>query len=711
MMIKAVRCRKRGSVIVIVAGVFVALLAILGSFMKTTSSRVHTTKKLGDAMLAREFATSLAALANHYIKNVELKDSDSKLRKVLSTPLKKMAAESTEDITSKFSSAMRSKVKSGAQDVLTLLENGSGLNKLKWQLSWIVNENDFKAIEYNKKTPYPREKDGLIRVYMTISHVLPGTSEPIKEDYMFVSQIRVVANIIPVLSKFTLYVEDALNGESETRLNLVSTKATGNLNGGATYRPWVLDNGEGSDKPIDNYKDLCLSPRGFAYLGGGTKSDPIALGIARGWNDSGVGEYGEDFHFFKNSNAAEGYWKTIELFGGGKGIMASDIGLCDDTSDDNLRAWQAQLGGGYSQKSKSNSIFKLYGTDGAKSPTLVLGHVDSMYASIRIFKTSAGDLNFLSYIDHEDDYLSGCGFSVAGLNAFESGYDILTFYNTVGGNLAYDDYISKYASRLSQTPYNKDYLYILTHNSAANPKGQVSDTKLKSLAGYSSSASDFTAVPEGYNNIVEGADLTDMGKFLDIDKLSIDCGEESTNNMRIAYTTSVTAAGDNIESYFSKKGLLDNGELNLNGWVYVKSDSTLEININKCKVISNGGIIVDGGDICVKGDVQSVGGAHLTLVALSGKINIEAGVTNIDASLYAGGGQVRLLGKATDGDLKINGNVVMKKINSLEHLAAGCWINYKDELSALPDKVDADEDRSEKPMLMFSFKDNPKMFD
>ena len=38
-------------------------------------------------------------------------------------------------------------------------------------------------------------------------------------------------------------------------------------------------------------------------------------------------------------------------------------------------------------------------------------------------------------------------------------------------------------------------------------------------------------------------------------------------------------------------------------------------------------------------DVKAVGDAHLTLVALSGKINIEAGVTHIDASLIAGGGE------------------------------------------------------------------------
>lgn len=705
----SLRCRKRGSVIIIIAGVFVVLLVILGSFMKTTTSRVHTTKKLGDTMLAREFATSLAALSNHYIKFVELKDKNSKLRKALSAPLEKMAApETSEDITENFASAMRSKVKSGSEDVLTLLEKASGLNKLKWKLSWIVNKGDFAPIKFDDKTPYPREKDGVVRVYMKISYVLPGTTESVTEDYMFVSQIRIVANLIPVLSKFTLYVEDALNNGEETRLNLVSTKANGDPNNGSVYHPWILNNGKGSDKTIDNYKDLVKSPRGLVYLGGGTRDKPISLGIARGWNEDGFGSYGEDFHFFKNSNAAEGYWKTIELFGGGKGIMASDIGLCDDISDDNLRAWQAQLGGGYSQKSKVNSIFKLYGTDGAKSPTLVLGFVDSMFASVRIFKYG-NDVNFLSYIDHEEDYLSGCGFAVQDMNAFESGYDVLALYNCVGGSLSYEDYLSKYASRLSQTPYNKDYLYILTNNSTANPKSQVSDSKLKSLAGYNINEKDFTAVPEGYDSIVEGVDLTDMDEFLNVKRLSIDGSEGSECNNRIAYSTSVKAVGDDIEAYFTRKGLLENGEMNLNGWVYVKSDSTLEININKCKVISQGGIIVDGGDICIKGNIEAEDGAHLTLVALSGKISVEAGVTNIDASLIAGDGQVKFLGKHIDGDIKINGNVVMRKINCLENLAAGCKLNYKDELSAMPG-LEAD-DRSELPTLMFCLRDNPKMFD
>ena len=81
------RCHKDGSVLLVVIGVFVVLMVILASFLKSATSRTHSTKKLGDTMLARELANSLAVASFHYIKNVELKKDDSELRAVLSLPL------------------------------------------------------------------------------------------------------------------------------------------------------------------------------------------------------------------------------------------------------------------------------------------------------------------------------------------------------------------------------------------------------------------------------------------------------------------------------------------------------------------------------------------------------------------------------------------------------------------------------------------------
>ena len=88
------RNNKKGSVIIVVICLFVALLIVFASFMKSSSRRVYTTKKLGDTMHAREFANSLALLSFNYLKNVELKDAGSTLRSVLSLPIKKLTSTS-----------------------------------------------------------------------------------------------------------------------------------------------------------------------------------------------------------------------------------------------------------------------------------------------------------------------------------------------------------------------------------------------------------------------------------------------------------------------------------------------------------------------------------------------------------------------------------------------------------------------------------------
>ena len=82
--------KKKGSVIVVVVCLFVALLILFASFLKSSTSRVYTTKKLGDTMHAREFAQSLALLSFKYLKNIEIKDNGSSLRTVLSLPVKKL---------------------------------------------------------------------------------------------------------------------------------------------------------------------------------------------------------------------------------------------------------------------------------------------------------------------------------------------------------------------------------------------------------------------------------------------------------------------------------------------------------------------------------------------------------------------------------------------------------------------------------------------
>lgn len=673
-------------------------------------------------MLAREFANSLAILSNHYLKYVELKDEAGNLRKVLSSPISKMKNEVSEDIKDKLISAIKSKVKVGSDDLLTKLVKESGLNITDWTIAWLVNRNDFSPIEVNNKTPYPREKIGVVRVYITIDHILPGTKKPIKEDYLFISQINVVANLLPVMSKFTLYVEDALDGDEENRFNCVATSANGNIKGNSN-RPWVLYNGEGSSSVIDNYKQLVTSNRGLVYLGGGSFENPIKLGIARGWADAGTqGDFGEDFHFYKNStNKSAGYWKTEKILSSGKGVMVSEIGLCDDTSDDNLSAWHDMFGGGYGAEARKNSMFRLYGTDKDKSLTLVLGYVASKFGAVRIFKYANDPVVYLPWIDYQEDFDDAIGksYSAGGVVSGFQVYDIMTLYTAYsgvyGGELDFSTYKKDYATTIESVFYNKDYLYSINNNNIDYPieRGNVNDVKLKSLAGHSSSVnkSDFIAIPEGYNKIYDGADLTALSIFLDKEKLSIE-GDDPTHekNKRIAYATD---QGGNLKDYFKNKGLLEGNDLNLNGWVYVKGGAG-EVNIEKYDVVSHGGIIVDGADICIKDNISCKNSAHLTILSLTGNIIIEDNVTKIEASLVAGGGQVKLNGRANLGQLEVKGNVVMKKIprgnDSINSkMARGLKLCYKDCLSALPDKED--DDRSELPLLMFDLKENPKMYD
>jgi hypothetical protein len=729
--------RKNGNVILIVICIILALLAFLASFLKSTTSRIHTTKKLNDTIMAREFASSLANLCNHYIRIKELNpDSDSDLKKFLSVPLNKMASKKASDITKPFTTFIKEKIRNNTEDILTLLEKQSGLEKLKWTLSWSICKEDFLPINVgiSKIAPYPREKTGFIRFEITISHLAPGSKSSIKEDYVFLSPVKVVANILPVLSKFSFYIENALDGEEANkdntfRFNVVDTKASGDLKNGGSIRPWVINNGENTSDAKNSYDDLVNDSRGLVYIGGGSKDFPIQLGIARGWADSGFGKYGEDFHFFKNEKPKAGYWKTLEMWNESEriGIMTSNIGLCNDISDDNLSAWQDQLGK-YEEQSKYHSIFKLYGTDGRKSPTMVLGYVDSVCDSIRILKNGSSGVVFLGNIKTEAEFLCGLGYEIDGMPGYSSGYEtekiVKAYQNAFGTELQYEEYNEKIASRLISERYNNDYTYILTNNMVDYPisRGGVSDKKLKELCGNYKDSNIFCEVPYSkmarYNDIF-GNDLTKLDVFLDKEKLFIDGSENTTNNTRLIGSTKIKNQNDFI-SYMTSNGYLSKNTLDLNGFIYLDCDGDIELTLDKCQVKSHGGIILSQGNLLIKGDINSSSGAHLTLLALKGDITVEKNVQNIDASLIAGEGQVKLIGDARDSELTVNGNIVMKSvkrgnINTDEsiRLKRGLNLNYNNALSAIPafDDGNIEEEHSELPLLMYGLTNNIKMLD
>ena len=717
--------KKKGNVFLVVICVFVILLILFSTFLSFSNSRVFSTKKLGDSLHAREFAKSLALLAFNYLKNVELKDQESTIRSFLSLPFSRLGNKS-EKITNKLKDYVAAHLKNGSDDLISSLVSKSGLRDLKFEVTWLIHKVDFKEIKTGNTVPYPREKTGFIRVLIKMSYILPGTKNITEEDYLFISPVKVVANILPVLSKFSLYVKDALNGEEGDRFNVIDTNASGELNSNPVARPWVINNGENSEMAKDKFDDIINDSRGVIYLGGGTDSDPIVLGLARGWAEEGVGTYGEDFHFFKSSDVDAGYWKTLEIWESGKGLMCANIGLCNDESDEDLIEWQAQLGAGFSEKSKYNSLFKLYGTDGKKSPTLVFGYVDSLFASIRMYKFGNYS-EFLLYIDNEEDYSLYNTYDAEAFMASQEGYGaIQNFYQDYlakegKSELKYEDYLNDYASKLWRNRYTNDYTYILTNNTVPYP--EISDDNLNQLC--KQEANDiFEKVPFTANAHYErifGSNLKDLESFLNPALLSIDgSADNSKNQERLSYNIKASETKGSLMNYLVDSKLLktnDNKkELDLNGWLYIECDNGSEITLDdKINVVSNGGIIVSNGDINIKGDIECSPDAHLTLLSLNNNIVIEGGVKQIDASLIAGGGQIKLIGKPDNTEeLTVNGNIIMNTIENGAikdgNLKRGLKLNYKNILSAIPYKEDnTEEDRSELPLLMFDLDEEPEM--
>ncbi len=746
-------CHKKGSVILVVVIVFVVLMVLLTTFYKSTTSRVHTTKKLGDTILAREFANSLAVLSNNYIKSVELKKSDSDLVKLLNKPINKM-----ENGEGKIK---EKDLKDYFGEIYTILHDKSSLQQIALkELNWKILKEDFKPLIINdKNSPYPREKKGLIRLYIKFSYVLPGTKSPIIEDYDFFSEIKVTANIIPVLSKFSLYIEKALDSQVindektiTSYFNIVDTTEGGELNPGSP-RPWVINNG--NNEVFEDYRDYVTDKKGFIYLGGATQDAPIILGIARGFSNSTQGDYGEDFHFYKNGPC--GYWKTLEDWGktnesnetGETAVLEANIGLCNDTSD-NFNTWQVNFGAGYDKISRYNSIFRLYGTDKDISPTLVFGYVNSMCGSVRAYKKGFFDdtgkttwrICKLVFFDHLNDFLNACGYGDGTENFDDLGTylemkdSLMAFSNSYnskfGKDLAPDEYENKYGTKVISSRYNKDFTYYIAKIKGKTPADQqypldfctdLFKGDLKKLCENKEDDKLFLSVPNAedsaeFRNIYsDSITLEKLDEFLNPEKLGFD---NSSNDSRIGYYGKINEPNDKLEDFFIAKGLLKNKDLDLNSWVYIENENAFEVKLNDLKILSQGGIIVSKGNIVLNGNINCNSNAHLTIVALNGEITINSGVDNIDASLIAGGGQIKLEGTENDRKLVVNGNIVMKSIPcnnnqiDISKMRRGLFLNYNTDLSAIPwfpNKYNIEESKTELPLLMYDLKESIKMSD
>ena len=736
--------QKKGNAVIILVSILIVLAILLGFFLKTTVNRTYAVKKLGDALMARELANSIAILSIHYLKNEELRNPNSEFRKFLSLPK---------------SEFLRAGGKEGFIDLNKLsFANSVGiLNYLKQQeQSDLKIKNDVKprwTVQAKENFQfyndcYPREKFGSIYIDFDITFELPGTRKTKTESYHFVSEVKVVANILPVLSKFTLYVTDALKGGNDVnRFNVVDSDVNGNLISNKV-QPWVLNNGGGADIRLNTYETLVESNRGFIFLGGGLKNKPIQLGIAYGEID-GRSLFGEGFHFYSNGNS---YWKTLEAWSADKGIMTANLGLCFDPSDVTgvgdygYNAYFKLLGNDFNW-ARRNSILKLYGTDEFPSPTLVFGYVDSMCLSIREYRDGSDkdDFYFLDY--YSEDMFS---------DALDDDEDLAYFADRYkekwGRELNYRIYRA-YSSNILSVRYNNDYGYALDSSKDWPINTIVTGDKFKDLCNIAGKSNDDVvySVPSTndakFDNIYPGVKLNEFNNFTNIETLQIGKNGRKTaysltfltreDKEKVSDSMVVINPHDEIEidkdfkKFLKAKGTLMEIKsdpkydqvLNPNGWIYLDSDELdsdfkLPLKFNKVQLISQGGIVLSNGNIYIKENIESkTPELFLTIVALKGDIIIKRGVNKIQASLVSKQGQVRF---EDDGGnpIEINGQIVMqnlgdgnKKADQDVGINRRLKLNYINELSAKPYKdTEVESEQSEKPLLMYYIKDNPKLY-
>jgi hypothetical protein len=680
--------KRRGSVAVMVGGIVLALLIFFGAFIKYSSSRQYATKRLNRILLAREFSSALANLACHHLKEKEIHNLSGKLVKCLEKPLASMSGSTSDKIV--FTPAIR--------PLIAKLEAAnSELREISWQVGWEVKKDDFKAI-----TPaYPREKTGIVRIPIVIEYLAPASHEKITEEYLYTVKLKVVANLIPVLSKFTLYVKDARSGEDEERFNKVVNDENGKLLETA-HAPWVLKNSNSSGFP-DNFAEVVKSSRGLVYMGGGR----VNLGIARGWSD---GPYGEGFHLL-GEGRRDGFYKIGEI--GPMALLNCETGLCKtDLNNADSISWYDLIKSGYAEMSAKASIFKLFGTDQERSPTIVFGDPAARTICGKAFRANQVDCGPLPYTYDDGQFED---YKAAGGEDFDISYFINNYTDqNNGATLSRSQYNREFASCLVEVPYNRALGYILTNYNAAWPldSGRVSpsDPLHDFISGKAAENGLNHKIPAPFANIYNDIqNLSAMKNMLE--KVEIPG--------RRAMAEIVLPPGEKLCSALLKRGYLaDDKKLDLNGWLHVKAPDGKIVIDESLRLISHGGIILDEGNIEIKGSVKADGGKFLlNLVARRGNIIVDSSVNGeLDVALTAAGessdvGQVKFAGAGSSAPVTIRGNVAMQRIAAgtvAGSCSRGVKIVYAEELAALPqNSADAG---SERPLLMFSF-EYPRLLD
>lgn len=685
--------RRWGSALVIVAAGLILVFLAGSWFARHMIAIRNQTHRQGSQQLTWNFVRGLSILAAHKIQHDLLSDapSDDRLKTALAQPLDRLRDLSpTELDLSEEPGSLR-----GPLEKLTAPVGAQG--RISYSITYAMNREDFKSCG---STPFTREKNGLIR--LTVETEFKGESE----THLFAVPVRIATTVIPGISKFSLFLQDATRddtgGSNSGLFNIISTDIDGKLRPGSRGKPIVLENGDLARGDI-KWETFFRKPVGLVYLGGGD----VILNLARG--ESRTGDFGEAFHFYEVN--FEGFWDGLYATKignhpthGAYALMNWDKGICDDFTTPEAREWWSfVVSSPNAADMRLNSALKLFGTDKKQSPTLVLGRVFRGQITARAFKTADESLPsaFFYHIDGLDMWRRAlddnpCMAADDGVNTIARfAREVLELESDA---VSLKQYQQAYASDYSHYPYNSSLAFYATNNMIADAPSKFSGELGKRMEVDRSNPL-LDTLPEELRPV--------FGNTSTVPSLQTCLAGGEAFERRIAWTIDLERKSGAFPGCLISRGLArmegDTLHLNLNGWIRLGNVHGTGLVIDHPVVLdSPGGILLERGSIVIRAAIDGRGSATrpptvLTLATRDGDLTVET-EGRVDASLVAPG-RVRI-NKGDSGRISVWGSVAAGRLD-LRTASEGARIQYNGALACLPPH------REETPALSYSVDPNP----
>ncbi|HOY66813.1 MAG TPA: hypothetical protein PLP29_07990 [Candidatus Ozemobacteraceae bacterium] len=684
---------KSGSALVIVAtGLILVFLA--GSwFARHMIAIRNQTHRQGSQQLTWNFVRGLSILAAHKIQYDLLSGSpsDDRLKTALSLPLDKLRDLSAIELDlAEQPGSLRGPLE-------RLVSPVAAQGRISHTITYTLNRDDF---EFCGATAFPREKRGLIR--LVIETEFKGEAE----THLFAIPVRVAATVIPGISKFSLFLQDATDGDAGGKnsglFNIISTDIDGKLRPGSRGKPIVLENGDLARGDI-KWENFFNKPVGLVYLGGGD----VILNLARG--ESRTGDYGEAFHFYEVNY--EGFWDGLYATKignhpthGAYALMNWDKGICDDFATPEAREWWSfVISSPNAGDMRLNSALKLFGTDKKQSPTLVLGRVFRGQITARAYKTADESLPsaFFYHIEGLDMWRRAlddnpCMAADDGINTIARfARDVLELEPDAA---SLEKYQQKYASDYSHYPYNSSLAFYATNNMVADAPSKFGGELGKRME------------VDRTNPLLDTlpAELRPVfGNTSTVPSLLACLKGGDTVERRMAWSIDLAGKAGAFPECLVSRGLARmEGEtlhLSLNGWIRLERVPGTGLVFDRPVVVDGpGGILLDRGSIVIRAPIDGRGNASrpptiLTLATCDGDLTVET-EGRVDAALVAPGRVC--IGKGDPGRVSIWGSVAAGRMD-LKTASEGARIQYNAALACLPPYLD------ETPALSYSVDPNP----